>query len=74
MLVEEKLEVMGLPIFVPSDFAVQTPFRSLILNGALSEKQLHSMMGNAMHAAAIGSWPMFALGCTREASGAPCSM
>ena len=70
MLAEEKLEVMGLPVFAPSDFAVQTPFRSLILDGVLSEKQLHSMMGNAMHAAAIGSWLMFALGCTREAPGA----
>ncbi|MFM7983559.1 MAG: hypothetical protein ACKPKO_29955, partial [Candidatus Fonsibacter sp.] len=65
-LAEEKLEVMGLPVLVPNDFPVQTPFKDLLSTKQLSDKHVHDMMGNAMHVAAIGSMLVVGLGCTKR--------
>ena len=66
-LPEEKLEVMGLPAFVPDSFMFQTPFKSLLMGNTadgLSAKELEQLMGNAMHVSAVGTVLMALLGCT----------
>ncbi len=68
LLPQEKLEVMGLPVFVPEDFMFQIPFRHLVVDGSndrLSSNDVSELMGNAMHVAAIGTVLMTVLGCTR---------
>ena len=68
ILAEEKLEVMGLPVFAPNNFPVHTPFKDLLFTPELSDAHVHGMMGNAMHVAAESSMPMVGLGCTKRAA------
>ena len=61
----EALEVIGFPYFVNNGtFPFATPFASLVSAGELTEHSLRLLMGNSMHAAAVGSVIMVALGCT----------
>lgn len=66
MLAEEALEVQGMSLFSPEDFAYPCPFRQAVLDGRFCEGALRSLSGNAMHVAVVGACLCFLLGGTKQ--------
>lgn len=65
MLAEETLEVQGMSVFSPEDFAYPCPFREAVLNRRFGDGSLRSLSGNAMHIAVVGACLCFLLGGTQ---------
>jgi len=61
LLAKERLEVMGLPTYVPDTFAFKNPVLKSVETGTITDSQLQRLMGNGMHAAAIGAAIMIVL-------------
>ena len=66
MLSKERMEVMGFPYYTPPDFVFSSPLASMVRSGQLSDRDLGGLLGNSMHAAAIGAILMLVLGCTER--------